>query len=137
MSRANTRTAVLLCDGSGHLCHAASDGLDEDYIRHVRQVAIRADQPNCGRAAATGEEVFTEDISREPAWAPFAHIMERFEISACWSFPIRTPDGVIGTIAIYHRDHRLPTPIEADAIRYLAQVAAQAVDHPHVTPMAG
>ncbi len=127
MNRQSSRAAIMLNRGQGFLSHAASDGLESDYIEHIQAIRIDADYPSCGRCAALGTEVLVDDVEHDPAWQPFADLTRKYQIAACWSFPIWSDDRVAGTLAVYHREARLPTELERDAMRYLATLAGLAV----------
>ena len=46
-----------------------------------------------------------------PRWAPIRHLIDGTDLRACWSQPIRGPQGeVLGTFAIYRRKPGGPTP---------------------------
>lgn len=124
------RAAVFLVDGGGKtLRYGASSGLDAAYIEAIEGFQIGPYSPSCGTAAYTGKMVVVGDVARDPLWAPFLALANQHGISACWSKPLIDAQGiVIGTYAIYHREPRIPTSFEMEAIELLANTAGMMIE---------
>jgi PAS domain S-box-containing protein len=102
--------SVLLLDESGEkLLHGAAPSLPPAYNEAIHGLSIGPGVGSCGTAAATGQPVFVEDLSRDERWAPFVKLVQEHGLAACSSLPIRSLRGdVLGTIAMYYRTPRLP-----------------------------
>ena len=123
------RGSVLLCDPSGRrLHHASSPNLPAAYGRAIDGVEIGSNVGSCGTAAHTGEEVIVEDIATDERWAGFEDLAAEHGLAACWSVPIRSGDGVVGTFAFYDTVPRSPTSGELSLIRHASRLAGIAVE---------
>lgn len=124
------RSAVFLVDESREtLKYGASSGLDAGYIEAINGFQIGPHSPSCGTAAYTGDMVIVGDVANDQLWAPFLALANQHGIAACWSKPLKDANGVIiGTYAIYHKDPRLPTSDELEAIELLAHSASLMVE---------
>jgi len=114
-------TSILLLDPEGKsLWHGAAPNLPRAYCEAIDGIKIGPNVGSCGTAAFLGRAVYVTDIASDPLWADFLHIALPHDLRACWSTPIRGPDGaVIGTFAIYHRTVGGPTLDEIDAIEMI------------------
>jgi PAS domain S-box-containing protein len=93
--------SILLLDGT-KLRHGAAPNLPEVYNRAIDGAEIGPCAGSCGTAAFRGEPVFVDDISTDPLWADYKHLVDPHGFRACWSIPIRSADGtVLGTFAVY------------------------------------
>ncbi|WP_306458202.1 GAF domain-containing protein [Pseudomonas viridiflava] len=124
------RSAVFLVDEGGKTLHyGASSGLDASYIAAVEGFQIGPHSPSCGTAAYTGEMVIVGDVASDQLWAPLLQLANQHGIAACWSKPLTDAQGkVIGTYAIYHRTPKIPTPVELEAIEFLANTAGMLIE---------
>ena len=122
-------TSILLLDPEGKsLWHGAAPNLPRAYCEAIDGIKIGPNVGSCGTAAFLGRAVYVTDIASDPLWADFRHIALPHDLRACWSTPIRGPDGaVIGTFAIYHRTVGGPTLDEIDAIEMITNHVAQAI----------
>ena len=124
------RSAVFLVDEGGKtLRYGASSGLDASYIAAIEGFQIGPHSPSCGTAAYTGEMVIVGDVASDQLWAPLLQLANQHGIAACWSKPLTDAQGkVIGTYAIYHRTPEIPTPVELEAIEFLANTAGMLIE---------
>jgi len=122
-------TSILLLDPEGKsLWHGAAPNLPRAYCEAIDGIKIGPNVGSCGTAAYFGRAVYVTDIASDPLWADFRHIALPHDLRACWSTPIRDPDGaVIGTFAIYHRTVSGPTLDEIEAIEMITDHVAQAI----------
>ncbi len=120
--------SILLLDREGlHLRHGAAPSLPDAYTRAIDGMAIGPAAGCCGTAAYRGEPVVVADIAADPLWADFRALALPHGLRACWSTPIRGPDGrVVGTFAVYHHEPGSPGPQDralVDVLTYLAGIA--------------
>lgn len=122
--------AVLLLDQEGvHLRHAASNGFPAELIRAFEQARIGPGQGCCGTAAYEGRTVICPDIATDPAWLDWRDGMLRYGLRACWSVPIiSSAQEVLGTVAVYYRTQRAPTPAELELANACVQIVGIAIE---------
>lgn len=121
--------SLLLLDDEGRLRHAASPSLPDRYSEAIDGVAIGPNVGSCGTAAYLGETVIVSDIDNDPRWADFREVALRDGLRACWSTPVRSSAGeVLGTLALYYRSVREPTPPEIQLIENSAHIASIAIE---------
>ena len=84
----------------------------------------------CGRSVVMNELVCVEDTLVDPLWDGLGREVAReYGIRSCWSHPIRSPDGhVLGTLAAYAGEPRLPTTEELQHLEHAANIAGLAID---------
>ena len=123
--------SVLLLDADGiHLRHGAAPSLPEDYNRLIDGVAIGPAVGSCGTAAFANRQVIVADIATDPLWADYKSLALAHGLRACWSTPITSSAGkVLGTLAIYYREPRQPTPAELELISRAQHLVGLAIEH--------
>jgi signal transduction histidine kinase len=122
--------SVMLVDHArGCMYPGGGDSLPEPFRNAVHGIAIGPLSGTCGRAIATGEEAVTEDVSQDPAWGPYAALALGNGLRACWSQPLRGPNVVLGTFAVYRRRPHRPTDREREVAQRLAGVVTAAIQH--------
>jgi PAS domain S-box-containing protein len=122
--------SILLLDETGQrLRTGAAPNLPAEYSKAIDGASIGAKAGSCGTAAYRKEPVFVEDISVDPLWDDYRHLILKFGLRACWSFPICTHDGrVLGTFAVYYKVARLPDAQSRELIERAAHVAGIAIE---------
>lgn len=99
-----TQCAIMLVDDAQCLRTGAGPSLPAEYTRIVDGVRIGPAVGSCGTAAFRGEPVFVADIASDPLWADYRDLAKTYGFAACWSSPIKSPEGrVLGTFALYWR----------------------------------
>lgn len=94
--------AIMLVDDEQRLRTGAGPSLPAEYTRLVDGLKIGPAVGSCGTAAFRGEPVFAANIGSDPLWADFRELAANFGFGACWSSPIKSPQGrVLGTFALY------------------------------------
>jgi len=99
----------------------------------IRQLCdgLRIDPANgpCGLAAHAARTVVVPDLPADARWPALHDLARANDVRACWSTPVRTPDGeVLGTFAFYFADVRTPTPDEMQIIERAAVLAGLALE---------
>ena len=125
-----TLCSIFLLDSSGQrLCQGVAPSLPDFYLDAIDGVPVGIGVGSCSMAAYTGERVIVEDIATHPFWVRFRELAARAGLGACWSQPIRAATGqVLGTLAIYHRQPRAPTPANLSLIEQTARLASIAIE---------
>ena len=119
---------LLLDDARQALGRAIGPSLPPDYSAALEGVAIGPTVGSCGAAAFLNRRVVVEDIQTHPWWTEFRALAATAGLRACWSQPIRWPDGrVLGAFAIYHRQVSSPSDGDISFIEAAAELAAIAI----------
>jgi GAF domain-containing protein len=118
-------SSILVLDGDGLLRNGASPNLPRDYLEAIDRLKPDPCVGTCSAAAATGSIVVTRDFRADGKWAELRHLPLALGFVGAWSMPIKSDAGVLGTFGTYFRDVREPTTTEMEAVRRLADVAAQ------------
>jgi PAS domain S-box-containing protein len=85
--------------------------MPDSYAKCVDGFKISPDSLACGLVAHTGKPVITRDVAEEPRWKPWLWLAEEYDFRSVWGFPVQTAVGkIVGTLALYFRDPRDPTP---------------------------
>ena len=94
------------------------------------------DGASWGQAAYTGCPVYVEDIASHPAWEAWREQALAHGLRACWSTPIKSPDGrLLGVFSNYYAMPRSPSAHDIDAIAVVTRSAALAIER-HLTELA-
>src|SRR5262249_45258210 len=122
--------SILLLDQEGlHLTHGAAPSLPEAYLRAIDGEAIGPFGGSCGAAAYRGEPVIVADVASDPLWAEYRDLALSHDLRACWSAPFcDSQQRVLGTLAVYYRESRLPSADELEEIKQSAYLASVAVE---------
>ncbi len=122
--------SILVIDSEGLLRNGASPNLPRDYLNAIDRLKPDANVGTCAAAAATGDIVITPDFLADEKWAELRHLPLSLGFLSAWSMPIKSQSRgcVLGTFGTYFRDLREPTTTEVEAVRRLADAAAQALD---------
>ena len=122
--------SVLLVDKDGQrLRHAAGPSLPEEFNKSADGIPIGPKSGSCGTAAYRRERVIVEDISTDPLWEDGRDLALSYDLRACWSQPIFADDGrLLGTFAMYYREHRMPSPTDEHVIESAIHLAKIAIE---------
>ena len=123
-------SVMLVNDDGCSLSVGGGPSLTDEVRGSFNGLIISANAGSCGTAAYTGKPVIAEDTTTDARWANLQEAVERFNIRACWSYPITGVGGkeTLGTFAISHRQ---PTKFEdhhralLDTASHLAGIAIQ------------
>ena len=122
--------SIMLLDEQGqHLHHGAAPSLPAAYVRAIDGSVIGPNVGSCGAAAYRGEPVIVADIASDPLWVDYRALALAHSLRACWSAPFWGSHGrVLGTLAVYYRAPRAPTPAELEEVKQAAYLASVAVE---------
>ncbi len=104
--------AVHLLDESGtRFEHTVAPGLPPDYTHAVDGMEVSsAIGPFC-EAVLTRQRVVVADVAASAEFPNFAAFVLPLDIRAGWSMPIIASTGrVLGTVAVYYSEPRVPNP---------------------------
>jgi PAS domain S-box-containing protein len=129
-TRPNMLGAVLLVDEDGkELRNGVAPSLPDFYQEAVEGLSIGPDVGCCGTAAYTQELCVVDDILTNPSWERFRDLVAEIGLKSCWSHPIISSDKrVLGTFAMYYRDHRSSNQDEVELIQDAAHIAGIAIE---------
>lgn len=121
--------SILLLDADSCLRHGASQKLPEAYVKLVDGVKMGHGVGSCGTAAWRNETVIVSDIAQHPFWQDYKEVALRFDLRACWSFPIVGSSGkVLGVFGTYYQMMRSPQSEELHTIGQIANLAGIAIE---------
>jgi PAS domain S-box-containing protein len=123
--------AVLFLDADGErLRKGIAPSFPPDFMTAVDGVNIGPRVGSCGTAAYRKETVIVSDINTDPLWADYRELALAYGLQAGWSTPILSAqETVLGTLAIYSREPRSPTPQERKLLEQFAHIASVAIEH--------
>ena len=122
--------SILLVGPDGtSLRHGAAPSLPGAYVKAIDGVTIGPSAGSCGTAAYRAQPVVVSDIATDPLWADYRALALSHSLRACWSTPMCSSEGrVLGTLAVYYREPRRPTPHERDIVERITHLAAVTVE---------
>lgn len=136
-SSTELRAAIALIDETGHyLIHNAAPSLPLEFSAALQRTAIGPNVASWGTAAYTGKPVYVEDIASHPDWKNWRDLALAHGLRACWSTPIKAPDGrLLGVFSNYYGVVRSPSDHDIDALAMVTRSAALAIER-HLTDAA-
>ena len=122
--------SIMLVDETGRLRVGAAPRLPPSYASSIEGLRIGPAAGSCGTAVYRREPVMVSDVDTDALWADYKHLIMPFGLRACWSVPIATSAGrIVGTIAVYYHEPRLPRSSETElALDTAASLAAIAIE---------
>jgi PAS domain S-box-containing protein len=122
--------SVLLLDEDGvHVRHGAAPSLPATYTQAIDGAAIGPRAGSCGTAMYSGRAVIVTDILTDPLWDDYRALADLCGLRACWSLPIFSSRGaVLGSLAMYYREARSPSPAERQLLADAPQLAGIAIE---------
>jgi PAS domain S-box-containing protein len=117
--------SILVLDETGQrMRHGAAPSLPPAYNQALDGLPIGPTAGSCGTAAFQRRPVFVSDIAQDPLWEPYRELALAHGLLACHSTPIFNGEGsVLGTVALYYREPRQPSPRDNDIIRSATHLA--------------
>lgn len=105
--------------------------LPPDYMAALDGLPIGPMEGSCGSAAYRGETVLVADVRSNEFWKSYRRFGEMYGFKACWSVPMKNPDGqVLGTLAVYRDEPGLPDAFTLELLERSAALAGIAL-HRH------
>ncbi|MBL8136729.1 MAG: PAS domain S-box protein [Acidobacteria bacterium] len=122
-------TIMLVDEPAGVLRPAAGHDVP-DAVQAAADPTPVADLTGvCGTAAARREPFVVTDIDHDPAFAAYLPVTQRHGLRSAWSHPFFDSRGrLLGTVAMYAREQRTPTPAETDVAAFAATLAGVMVE---------
>ncbi|MBB1593026.1 PAS domain S-box protein [Achromobacter sp. UMC46] len=136
-SSVELRAAIALIDDTGtFLLHAAAPSLPAAFNVAMQRTPIGPHVASWGAAAHAGSAVYVADIALHPDWEHWRDLALSHGLRACWSTPIKAPDGrLLGVFSNYYSIARSPSADDIDAIALVTRSAALAIER-HLTDTA-
>ncbi len=92
------------------------------------RLPVAAEGVTCSSAVHHVNDRISDDVARDPGWAPLLDQAEEHGIGAAWSFLLHGAAGrVLGTLDIYLAEPRGPTTDEIDKFGRMARLAGIAI----------
>jgi PAS domain S-box-containing protein len=128
-----TECAFHLLDDDGLTLRAMSaPSMQADFVDAMDEIVVGPHASSCGTAVYRREQVITPSIARDRLWNEYRALALEQGYRACWSTPIRSPQGrIVGALAVYVRESRPPTVAELRVTAMATQLAGIAVDRAH------
>jgi len=122
-------SVLLLEHKTGTLRDCASPDLPAAFRLAIDGQAIGPQAGSCGSAAFLGQVVIVPDIATDPLWANYKHLALPHGLAACWSLPIKGPQGrVLGTFAVYTKHIGAPSASDLSTLERGAYLAGLAIE---------
>ncbi len=126
--RSNMSASILLLDGQ-LLRHGSAPSLPDEFNRAIEGVQIGPNVGSCGTAAYLNQMIIVSDIAVDHYWSEYRDLALKFGLRACWSMPIRDPNGqVSGTFAMYYREVQAPNERDLELIQLASHLASIAIE---------
>ena len=125
------QAGIMLYDqGEQMLRHAVAPTLPAAYTEAIGSVTVEPESGTCGAAAHDKSRVITQDIASDPRWVDYRDVALHHDLRSCWSTPIfDQKEQVLGTLALYHEDRRVPASADKEVMDAVAQLARAAITH--------
>ncbi len=122
--------SVLLLDDDGATVRPiAGPSLDPAYMAALDGAQIGPYAGSCGAAMYRKDLVIVSDITTDPLWDPYRHLVEPFGLRACWSTPIYLDkEHVLGSFAMYYKEVRRPGADDMRLISVATHLAGIAIE---------
>jgi len=125
--------SVVTVDSENKLVALAAPSLPGHYAAALSGTPVGPRVGSCGTAIYRGEAVCVTDIATDPLWQGYEHLALPFGLQACWSSPIKAPDGrVVGTFGFYYARQRGPDELERQIVATCVHLCAIAIEHEEV-----
>ena len=122
-------SVMLLDPQTQTLKLAAGPHLENELCAALDGLVPSERAASCGTATFLGEPVIVADVATDPRWADFREIAKKFNIGACWSFPVFADSGhPIGSFAISHSQPKAYSQSYASLLETGASLAGIAIE---------
>jgi diguanylate cyclase (GGDEF)-like protein/PAS domain S-box-containing protein len=106
----NSVASVMLFDEKrDHLNVRTAPSIPAEGIAYLDGLKPGPKSGSCGTAVFTGNPVYVDNVQTDYRWGRFQDFTELFNISSCWSVPIRSSnEKTIGSFALTSFEKRKP-----------------------------
>ncbi len=121
--------SVICIDQEQRMRPLAAPSVPPAFSELINGMTIGPNVGACGTAAWRGRSVVVADIANDPLFAGFRDQALSQGLRACWSNPIKSSTNqVLGTLAFYYREPRLPAPWHAQLAELCVHLCALALE---------
>jgi GAF domain-containing protein len=121
-------TVMLVDPSDGCLRFEAGPSLTDKIRQAFEPLAPGFESGSCGAAALLKRPVFVQDTRTSPHWEKLQHIVEQFNLLACWSLPILDErNQTLGTFAISHLRATSPSDFHRQILETGSHMASIAI----------
>ncbi|MBL7682114.1 MAG: PAS domain-containing protein [Flavipsychrobacter sp.] len=101
----------------------AAPSLPKDYTDAINGQPTGEQAGSCGTSAYLKEKVIVADISTNPLWENYKQLALKYDLRACWSYPIiNSSDEVMAVFGAYYDDIKEPGDTEQLVIERSAAI---------------
>lgn len=113
----------LLQVKNGKVYTWAAPSLPKDYTDAINGQPTGEQAGSCGTSAYLKEKVIVADISTNPLWENYKQLALKYDLRACWSYPIiNSSDEVMAVFGAYYDDIKEPGDTEQLVIERSAAI---------------
>jgi len=122
----NAVASVMLFDETRkHLNVRAALSLSQQAITQLNGLVPGPNAGSCAAAMYYQKPIFVADTSTDPRWADVTQYTIDFNICACWSMPIKSPNNlIVGSFALSSYEKRAPNDFQQKLLSIGANLAA-------------
>jgi len=121
-------TVMLLNREDDVLWFAAGPGLTPAVCDAFEPLKPSETGGSCGSAVCLRRPVIVSDTRTSPHWRELQHIVDEFNLFACWSIPIfDEQDEVLGTFAISYTREAAPTDFQLQILEMASSLVSIAM----------
>ena len=130
LSRNEFIVAIHLLENDGyHFGRVAAPSLPQSYAHATKGMDARLEMGPCSAAVVARKPTVVRDFAVETRWPAFTAEMASLGLRGCFTTPIVSSEArVVGTIAIYYRQTRDPTPSDEQLAGIMARTASVAIE---------
>ncbi|MBR7801044.1 sensor domain-containing phosphodiesterase [Undibacterium fentianense] len=108
---------------------AAAPSMEAEFLNEMDHIEIGLGSWSCGVAIQSAKIKIVENLEQSEIWHWHRATPLRYGLHSCWSVPIKTAfNTLLGTVDIYHHQHRRPSDDEQTLIMDAMHVIALAID---------
>lgn len=108
---------------NGKIYTWAAPSLPKDYTDAINGQPTGEQAGSCGTSAYLKEKVIVADISTNPLWENYKQLALKYDLRACWSYPIiNSSDEVMAVFGAYYDDIKEPGDTEQLVIERSAAI---------------
>jgi len=124
------RCSILLVDSDQErVTVGAGPSLPDAYNDAIEGLRIGPTVGSCGTATFWNVPVVVENIAEDPLWKDLRDAAAIAGVSACWSQPVTTSQGVVlGAMALYDTKPSAPTQTQMDGLEIAARMVGLAIE---------